>query len=231
MGGLQDSWVGVLGRGRGVRHAGRPMRDRPVAYPGLDRLPTLTTDRLVLRWIEERDGASLRKVFGDPEVVRYWSSPALPDDAAAVALAREIQELFRQRLLFQWGIAGRDDDRLLGTATLWRVDLPHRRAEVGFALAREAWGKGLMSEALRALLDHAFDVLGLHRIEADTDPRNRRSLALLERLGFRREGYLRERFHVAGELQDSVVLGLLRADWRRGGSMGRDRPPTITVSP
>jgi len=190
------------------------MRQRAVPFPDLDRLPTLTTDRLVIRWIEESDAPALRRIFGDPEVVRYWSCPPLPDDAAALDLVREIQELFRQRALFQWGIQRLEAPGLIGSVTLWRVELAHRRAEVGFALGREAWGQGLMSEALGAVLGHAFDRWGLHRIEADTDPRNARSLSLLERLGFRREGYLRERFHVADEIQDSVFLGLLRPDWR-----------------
>ncbi len=65
---------------------------------------------------------------------------------------------------------------------------------------------------------YAFRDMGLHRIEADVDPRNERSLKLLERLGFRCEGDLRERFRVAGEIQDSIVLGLLRSEWRSGGN-------------
>jgi RimJ/RimL family protein N-acetyltransferase len=71
-----------------------------------------------------------------------------------------------------------------------------------------------MREAIAALLDLAFGRLGLNRIEADVDPRNERSLAVLERLGFRREGLLRERHIVAGEIQDSVMLGLLARQWR-----------------
>lgn len=192
------------------------MTTKPVPFADLERLPSLTTERLMLRWIEERDAPELRRIFGDPEVMRYWSAPPLADDAAALALVREIQDLFRQRVLFQWGIAWRDAGTLLGSVTLWRWDGAHRRAEVGFALGREFWGKGVMSEALQRLLDYAFEELGLHRIEADTDPRNHRSLAVLERHGFRREGYLRERFHVAGEIQDSVVLGLLRSEWKKG---------------
>jgi RimJ/RimL family protein N-acetyltransferase len=72
-----------------------------------------------------------------------------------------------------------------------------------------------MTEALTLLFDFAFETLDFHRLEADADPRNERSLRLLERLGFLREGYFRERYHVAGEIQDSVMLGLLRRDWRQ----------------
>jgi len=71
-----------------------------------------------------------------------------------------------------------------------------------------------MSEALGAAIGHAFGALDLRRIEADTDPRNAASIRMLERLAFRREGLLRERWVVGGEVCDSLILGLLRTDWR-----------------
>ena len=87
------------------------------------------------------------------------------------------------------------------------------RAELGFALARPYWGKRYAREALTILLEHAFGTLGLRRIEADVDPRNQGSLHTLDALGFRREGYLRQRGRVAGELQDSVLMGLRASEW------------------
>jgi RimJ/RimL family protein N-acetyltransferase len=70
-----------------------------------------------------------------------------------------------------------------------------------------------MTEALAAMIDYAFSGLGLHRLEADTDSNNTASLALLEKLGFQREGFFRERWYVNGQRQDSVMLGLLEQDW------------------
>jgi RimJ/RimL family protein N-acetyltransferase len=71
-----------------------------------------------------------------------------------------------------------------------------------------------MGEAVSAVLDYAFGTLGLHRIEADSDPRNDASMALLERLGFQREGFQRERYFDLGEIQDAVLFGLLAREWR-----------------
>lgn len=102
---------------------------------------------------------------------------------------------------------------MLGTCTLFNVDLAHRRAEVGFALHRDAWGRGLATDALGALIEFSFQALDLHRLEADVDPKNERSLRVLERLGFQREGYLRERWHHLGEVHDGIFLGLLRREW------------------
>jgi RimJ/RimL family protein N-acetyltransferase len=78
-----------------------------------------------------------------------------------------------------------------------------------------------VAEALPALVGFAFGELGLYRLEADVDPRNRASVRALERLGFRQEGYLRARYHLHGELQDAILYGLLRPEWedaRRGPS-------------
>lgn len=184
------------------------------AYEWGDHLPTLPAGRVALRALGDGDIPALFAVFSDPEVMRYWSRPPLASTTAAAALLHEILECFRTRRLFQWGIALASDDRVVGTCTLFRVDVVHRHAEVGFALARECWGQGLAGEAVATVIAFAFQALDLHRIEADADPRNERSLRLLERLGFRREGYLRERYHVSGEVQDAVVLGLLRPEWK-----------------
>jgi RimJ/RimL family protein N-acetyltransferase len=181
--------------------------------PDADRLPAIATDRLVLRALGPADVPALFAVFGDPAVCRYWSRPALPDLAAAAALEAEVARCFRERSLFQWGVARRETDEVVGTCTLAALSADHRRAEVGFALARSAWGRGYIAEALPALLGFAFGTLALHRLEADADPRNAPSIRALERVGFVREGHLRERYLLDGEAQDAVLFGLLRREW------------------
>jgi len=187
-----------------------------------DCLPTLDAYRVRLRWIERRDLADLFALFADPEVTRFWPWPALVTPAQAETLIGDIRAGFEARRLLQWGVARREDDRLIGTCMLASLDRRHRRAELGFALTRPEWGRGLMLEAVARLLNFAFGSLGLARLEADVDPRNFASLRLLERLGFRREGLLRERWRVAGEVQDSVLLGLLAREHPAGSA----RPTT-----
>ncbi|MEZ4381284.1 MAG: GNAT family protein [Nannocystaceae bacterium] len=183
--------------------------DTADAAPTPDRLPTLVGERVALRWLEARDVDDLYALFGDPKVTEYWSWPAFTERAQAARLLESIHAHFRGGSLYQWGVVDRADDRVIGTCTLADIDRSNLRAEAGFALASARWGRGLMTEAIRVLFDHAFGPLGLRRLEADVDPRNDRSIALLERLGFKREGYLRERWRVGGEVQDSVLLGLL----------------------
>ncbi|MBY4597301.1 GNAT family N-acetyltransferase [bacterium BD-1] len=192
----------------------RRSRTAPAPTPaGPDRLPTLVAPRLQLRWIEPADLEDLYAVFSDPEVMRFWSHVAWPHRDEASIYLEAIHRGFEQGDLFQWGIALRGDDQVVGTVTLYDIDHAQGRAELGFALARDHWGRRYAREALTVLLDHAFGQLGLRRIEADVDPRNQGSLNTLEALGFRREGYLRQRWQVAGELQDSVLMGLLASEW------------------
>lgn len=185
-----------------------------VLFDGASGLPTYETERLRLRMTEPRDAPGLLTVFGDPEVARFLSRPAFTELAQAEAFQVRLQACFRERSYLQWGIARRTDDVLIGTFTLFHVDLEQGRGEIGYTLQRDHWGQGLAGEAVGAMIGVVFGELGLRRLEADVDPRNTRSLALLEKLGFVREGLLRERFLVNGELQDTVLLGLLSREWQ-----------------
>jgi RimJ/RimL family protein N-acetyltransferase len=179
-------------------------------------LPVIKTSRLVLRWVSEDDVDSLYEIFSDPQVMRYWSVTPLPDREAAAAMQREIAEGNLKESIWKWGLALGDSDKLIGTCTLFNLNLPNGRAEIGYAMGRPYWGHGYMNEALTALVKHAFEVVQLRRLEADVDPRNTASIRTLERLGFQHEGYLRERWHVGGEIQDALFYGLLRHEWNRG---------------
>lgn len=178
------------------------------------RLPTIDTARLTLRSITPTDVDDFFKIYSNPEVMRYWSSPPLPDRDAASEQIANIQKGFERREMLKWGIARRTDSRLIGSVTLFHPDFTHRRVELGYALGRDYWRQGFMKETLNAVLDYAFNSLNMHRIEADVDPRNDASVRTLERLGFKREGYLRERWQVSGEIQDAYFYGLLKPEWK-----------------
>jgi len=178
-----------------------------------EQLPTINTRRLSLRSISAADVDDFFVIYSNPEVMRYWSTPALANRDAASNLISKIQEDFKRHELLKWAMTLRADDKLIGSISLFHPDFTHRRAEIGYALGRAHWGNGYMQEALEAVLNYAFAVLNFHRIEADVDPRNAASVRTLERLGFQREGYLRERWQVNGEIQDAFFYGLLRPDW------------------
>ena len=173
----------------------------------------LNSERLVLRRLVEPDLLALFGIFSNAEVMRYWSSPPMTDISDAAQMLLNIQEGYRNGNVLQLGIERKTDQALIGTCTLHNLHLKSCRAEIGYALGRTYWRQGYMREALTVLIDYAFESLELNRLEADIDPRNTASEKLLERLGFLKEGYLRQRWIVNGEVSDSVFYGLLRSDW------------------
>jgi RimJ/RimL family protein N-acetyltransferase len=173
----------------------------------------LRTDRLVLRPLRETDTDALFAIFSDAKVMRYWTTPPWTSrQPAQDMIAADLAQATTDHL--RLGIELAENELFLGTCSLFSINLTCRRAEVGYGLGSFAWGKGYMHEALQALLDFGFGELDLNRIEADIDPRNGASARTLERLGFTKEGYLRERWIVGDEVSDTALYGLLRREWR-----------------
>ena len=187
--------------------------DPAEALAALRAAPRLASQRLCLRPPRADDVDALFALFSDPVVARYWSRPPMTDRAEAEAQLARYAEGFASRGALTWAVAAQDDDALIGTCALFRIEPTYRRAELGYALRADRWGRGLAREAVSRMLDWGFGTLGLHRIEADIDPRNLASRGLLLRLGFRSEGLLRERYFVAGEVSDTEYFGLLAREW------------------
>ena len=182
----------------------------------------LSTARLLLRPLLPADAPAVYAMHADPVTLRHWSTPPWADPALADELiARDLAAMAAGDYI-RLGLQRQSDGRLIGLCTLFAFYLPSRRCEIGYILARDSWGQGCMHEALLVLLDYGFGMLGLNRIEADIDPRNTGSQRTLNRLGFQREGLLRERWIVAGEVSDTALHGLLRRDW-----LARDGASTV----
>lgn len=177
----------------------------------------LCTPRLLLRPLRDADQAALHALFSDPRVVRFWKSGPWSSADASSSAIRADREAMCTGTRLRLGVVRLADDRLVGVCTLSHLEWPSGRAELNYALAPSVWGRGFAAEAVGELLRYAFDTLGLRRIEADADPRNDASVRLLRRLGFVREGLLRERWLLPDGPSDGVVFGLLRREWRERG--------------
>lgn len=187
--------------------------------------PELETARLRLREITMDDAKWFLRHFSVPEIVRGqgYAAPTGLDEARE-QLALYVVDLYRRGGGLRWGISLKGSDELIGSAGLYDWDREVGSAEAGYDLLPSHWGKGIMTEAMTAVLDHGFDVMGLNRVQVLAMPRNDRSLRLAERLGFVREGVLRDHGHdETGALVDDVVLSLLRREWeaqtKRGGAV------------
>jgi RimJ/RimL family protein N-acetyltransferase len=106
------------------------------------------------------------------------------------------------------------EGKVIGEIYLNQPDHQNERTELGYSLSRRHWGKGLMTEATRAVINWAFQTYGFNRIYATCDPRNVRSWRVLERLGMKREGLLRNHLKWNGEFRDQLYYGLLRSEWK-----------------
>ena len=184
----------------------------------LTGFPALPGPRVTLRGPRADDAQALFELFSIPEVMRYWSRPAMQSIDEACTLIEGIDEGFRNRTMLNWVITDAADVAI-GSCTLFRIDPRHRCTELGYALHPAHWGSGIASEATSLALAWAFEVLGLHRVSAGIDPGNESSRRLLLRHGFQLEGHLRQSYFVGDTVTDEALFGLLATDWRmrKGG--------------
>ncbi|MBN1676924.1 MAG: GNAT family N-acetyltransferase [Candidatus Thermoplasmatota archaeon] len=189
------------------------MLDRVNEFPVF---PVLETDRLVLREITMDDLDWYIEHFSRPEMVEGQDFPAPESrEVAEEELRKYIVDLFRNRDGFRWGVTLKGDPRLIGSLGYYKWARPwSHMAEMGYDLQKEHWGRGMMSEAMRAVIDFGFERMKLTRIEAFVFLFNTRSTRMLERLGFRREGILRSRVMTSdGVISDDTIYAMTRDDW------------------
>jgi len=176
--------------------------------------PTLHTERLELREFDARFVEDIFAVRGDPVVQRFNSVPHLTRDDTFRFIAERLAQ-YASRHEIAWALLARSLGRVVGDVTLFDWDRYHRRALIGYELARDHWGKGFADEAIRAVLQFAFTQMDLNRVEIWTSAANQSSLRLASRLGFALDGTLRKRIlEDDGQLHDCAVFGLLREDWQ-----------------
>ena len=174
-----------------------------------DHFSPLTTERLQLRMLADDDAPALLALYGDAQVMRHWSHRPWTGIAQAHAAILEARHDLPAGRALHLAIMPCSGAGLVGSCALFDIVPQHRRATLGYLLAPAWWGQGLAREALRALLAYGIEVLGLQRIEAEVDPRNGASRALLTRLGFRREGLMHARWCVDDAARDVELWALV----------------------
>jgi ribosomal-protein-alanine N-acetyltransferase len=176
-----------------------------------DEFPVIELGEYVLRRIEASDAADCDRYRRNPEVTRYTSIDA-DNEPAAEGIAY-LAQAFADKREIRWAIAARASGWMVGDCGFFAINYPHARAEIGYVLAREHWGRGVASAAVGAMVRWGFTTLELHRIEAIIHPGNIASIRVAERAGFQREGVLHERTRIRGTYCDMVMFALLAKDW------------------
>jgi ribosomal-protein-alanine N-acetyltransferase len=175
--------------------------------------PSLHTSRLRLRSFADTDADDLFSLHSNATVLRYWDSPPWTERARAERFLTTCRQIEQDGTGARLAVDRESDGAFIGWCSLHRWNPDFRSASLGYCFGEAAWGHGYATEAARAVLEWAFDALDLNRVQAEADTRNVASARVLEKLGFVREGTLREDCIVNGDVSDSWVYGLLRREW------------------
>jgi ribosomal-protein-alanine N-acetyltransferase len=172
--------------------------------------PEITTNRLLLNQALQKDAPEILLLRSHEKVMQYIKKERTKTIEEAEALIKRIEEDAINKEGITWGIRQNENPgKVIGAIGFWRIIKPHYRAEVGYMLYPDFWNKGLMKEALEAVINFGFNNMHLHSIEAHINPANAASAGILEKMGFIREAYFKEDYFFRGEFFDSAVYSLL----------------------
>lgn len=176
-------------------------------------MKTLTTQRLILTPftdLNELNVSEITAYMQDPDVHKYI--PGIPDpytEEHAKAYVEQTKKSIRRQEKQAWGI--HRNETLIGTVEIDHISTQNLSAHLGYLLKKQCWGNGYMTEALQAVLNHAFQ--SLHRVTTEISTENQRSIALVERLGFKQEGVKRDALLLQNKYHDAAIHGMLKQDW------------------
>lgn len=177
------------------------------------RLPQIESSRLLLRPVRIEDAEDMFVYASDPLVTRHTTWEPHGSVHVTRAFLKSILEGYAAGDVRNWAVVHRDDKRMIGSAGFLFWDQVARRAEIGYAMSRDYWGSGLMTEAVTEIVRFGFERMDLNRIEARCDSENTASARVLQKCGMQHEGTLREQFVRHGELRDMQLYAILRREW------------------
>jgi [ribosomal protein S5]-alanine N-acetyltransferase len=175
--------------------------------------PTLQSERLLLRKMDEYDAEALYAYFSQDIVTQYFGMDTLKELEDAHKLLDNFQQTFEQKRGYRWGIILKETNTLIGTFGIHSLIATHKRAEIGYDLNPDYWHKGYATEALETVLEFGFNELELHRIGAIIFPENTASKNLVLKRGFVKEGLLRHYVFQHSKSHDTIVYSLTQKEW------------------
>lgn len=177
-------------------------------------MPVLETERLILRKLELKDSWDIFEYGRDPQVARHVLWDAYTSEYEARRYIRYQQHKYRLREPASWGIVFKETGKVIGTIGYMEYSEQNSTVEVGYSLAKEYWNRGIMTEALRKVIDYTFVELGINRIEAQFETTNPASGKVMAKCFMKYEGTMRQRLFNKGKYVDVSVYAILRKDTR-----------------
>ena len=187
---------------------------KDILYKLFSHIPTLETDRLILRGMRVSDTEDMFEYARRPSVTQYLTWNPHTDPAETREYLTYVGQRYRTGDFYDWAVVDRESGHMIGTCGFTSFNCPHDTAEIGYVLNPAYQGKGLATEAVRRVLDFGFGELGLHRIEAHFMEGNDASRRLMERVGMTFEGYARESMRIKGRFCTIGTCAILRYEYR-----------------
>ncbi|MBL7936429.1 MAG: GNAT family N-acetyltransferase [Bacteroidia bacterium] len=174
-----------------------------------DPFPIIETERLILRRAVLDDAQDYFELRSNVEAMKYISKPIQTSVEETKTLIYKINEMINCNDGIGWAVCFKENPKMIGTVSFHRIDKQNYRAETGYMLHPDYWQRGIISEAVKAIIDYGFGKMQLHSIEAHIDPKNIGSEKVLTKLHFEKEAYFKENYFYNGEFLDTAVFSLI----------------------
>lgn len=178
----------------------------------LKEFPEFESERLLFRKILLSDAKDLLLIRSNDDVMRFMDVIRFESIGDAEKMVMSVEESYKKETGINWGIVEKHSNSFVGYFGFFRIIPEHCRAEIGYALKPEYWGKGYMYETINRMVKFGFENMRLHSIEANVNPENEKSKKVLENIGFKKEGYFRENYLFNNRFLDSIIYSLLEKD-------------------
>lgn len=178
-----------------------------------NQFPDLETKNLILESFTTLDAEELFRIRSDNRVTKYLDRDNHKTMEDSTTMIQGIIKSYEDKTGINWIIRGKESLEVVGYIGFWRLIRESARAEIGYALKPEYWGKGYMSEALSKILEFGFNEFGLHSVMGNVNPQNHSSINVLEKFGFKKEAHFREDFLYDGKYLDSAIYCLLETEF------------------
>lgn len=173
--------------------------------------PILETERLILRKSILTDAPELYVLRTSDKTMEFIDKERIASVQVAQEMIKNMDLQIQNNTAITWGITLPGFAPIIGSIGFWRIVKEHHRAEIGYMLHPDHWKKGLISEAIKAVLNYGFEHMKLHSIEANINPKNLASRRVLEKHGFQQEGFFKENFYFNGKYLDTATFSLVQS--------------------
>lgn len=175
----------------------------------------LETNRLLLRRVAVSDIKEIRELRGNTETMKFIPRPLVTTDEEAMEHFKMIDEKIENNTGINWAITIKGNPKLIGIIGHYRIQPENHRCEIGYMILPHYNGQGIVTEAIKSVLEYGFDDLNMHSIEAVIDPENEASERVLKKNGFVKEAHILENELWNGKFWDTVIYSLLKRNFKR----------------